>query len=292
MTPRRWLVGGFDRGVAAAMRHLPTPAGQALAGAIARHVAPRLYPRLDAMARAAVPRLRPDLAPDAAVAALWDATTRTACEVPCYIRLHDEGRVTMRGEAALLALHRDRRPVILAGLHLGNWEILGLAAHRLDIPVAVVHDPPPAAEFRGQLLVRERLRAGARLLPLGREATWPALRAVREGREILYMLVDEVTEGRVMAPRLGRAAPLGGNLVQAVKLARLAGAAILPAYALRLPGPAGDPRFEACFLPPIEVPRTADRAADVAAGTAALDAAITPAVLRHLEQWFPLLYWR
>lgn len=285
---RRLVVGGFDRAVFGAMRHLPIPAGQALAGAVGRHVSPRLYPRLGANALAAVARLRPDLPPAETVAALWDATTRTACEVACCVRLHDAGRVETRGETPLLALHRAGRPVIVAGLHLGNWDVFGLTLARLGLPVTVIHAPPPASTFRGRALVRERLRAGTRLLPLGRDATWPAVRALRDRHEVLCLLVDEVTADRAMAPRLGRAAPPAGNLLQAVKLARLAGAAIVPGYALRLPGA----RFRSTFLPPIEVPRTADRAADVAAGAEMLDAAVAGAVLRHIEQWFPLLYFR
>ena len=288
MTLRRRLAGGFDRAVFTAMRHLPIPAGQALAGAVGRHVSPRLHPSLGANALAAVARLRPDLPPAETVAALWDATTRTACEVACCIRLHDEGRVATEGEGPLLALHRAGRPVIVAGLHLGNWEVLGLTLPRLGLPVTVIHDPPPQTSFRGRALVRERLRAGTRLLPLGRDATWPAVRALRDRREVLCLLVDEVTAGRPMAPRLGRSAPPAGNLLQAVKLARLTGAAIVPGYALRLPGA----RFLSRFLPPIEVPRTADCAADVAAGVARLDTAIAEVVLRHLGQWFPLLYFR
>jgi KDO2-lipid IV(A) lauroyltransferase len=111
---------------------------------------------------------------------------------------------------------------------------------------------------------------------------------LRGGRETLYMSIDEITDGRVMAPLLGRAPGPPGNLVQAVRLARLTGAAIVPGYAIRQPGA----RFAATILPPIEVARSADAATDIAAGVAALDAAITPPILANLEQWFPLLYWR
>jgi KDO2-lipid IV(A) lauroyltransferase len=276
------LTAALDRSVALAMRHLPTPAGQALAGAIGRHVAPRLHPRLHARALAAVPRLRPDLEPGPAVAALWDCVSRTACEVPCFARFWAEGRVALEGVPPT-----PGRPAIVAGLHLGNWEVFHLALTRLGLPVSLIHDPPPETEFRGRQLVAARRATGIRLLPLGRQATRPALRVLEAG-EVLHILVDEVTAGRPMAPRLGRAAPLSGNLVQAVKLARLTGAPIIPGHALRLPGA----RFAARFLPPVAVPCSADRAADIAAGSAALDAVMAAVVLRHLEQWFPLLYWQ
>ena len=248
----------------------------------------RLCPRLGATPQEEAAQLRPNSGPAVTVAALWHARTRRDGVLAWFPRLYDEGRVAARGETPLLALRRAGRPVIVAGLHLGNWEILGLTLLRLGMPPVVMHEPPPPGDFRGRVLVRAREEAGARLLPLGRDATWPAVRALRGDRDILYMLVDEVTDGRPMAPRLGRREAPAGNLAQAVKLARATGAAIVPGYALRRPGP----RFEARFLPPLEVPRTGDRAADIAAGIAALDAAIETEVLRHIEQWFPLLYFR
>jgi KDO2-lipid IV(A) lauroyltransferase len=287
------LVDGLDRAVFTAMRHLPTPAGQALAGVLAKQVAPRLYPRLNDRARAAIATLRPDLPVEPTLAALWDATTRMASETACFTRLVEEDRVTFTGEAPLLALRDAGRPLIMAGLHLGQWDVYGVALmRRFGLQLVVMHRPPPVESFRGRVLVAARLASGARLLPLEREATWPALRVLRDARETLYMSIDEITEGRVMAPLLGRAPGPGpnpsGNLVQAVRLARLTGAAIVPGYAIRAPGA----RFAATILPPIEVARSKDAADDIAAGVAALDAAITPPILAHLDQWFPLLYWR
>ena len=102
------------------------------------------------------------------------------------------------------------------------------------------------------------------------------------------MFVDEYTHGRVQAPSFGRPLTMDGNVARVIRLARLSGAAVVPAYALRTAGA----RFTVHFLPPLALQATPDREADIQANMAALDAAITPPVLKHIEQWYMLVDFR
>src|SRR5690606_16636070 len=114
--------------------------------------------------------------------------------------------------------------------HLGNWELLPLAASRHDLPLSVVYRPPNnphAAE-----LVK-RIRAEAHAGPTGRPGEHPAGREsgllpsgvegalaaveVLERRECLGMLVDQRFRRGVMAPFFGRPAQTSTVLA---KLAR------------------------------------------------------------------------
>jgi lauroyl/myristoyl acyltransferase len=53
-------------------------------------------------------------------------------EMARILRFWDEGRVEVAGAARLLAARRDG-PVLVAGLHLGNPEVLGLTLARLGL---------------------------------------------------------------------------------------------------------------------------------------------------------------
>ena len=58
------------------------------------------------------------------------------------LRFWDEGRIEVAGAARLLAARRDG-PVLVAGLHLGNPEVLGLTLARLGLrPVGVATRQP------------------------------------------------------------------------------------------------------------------------------------------------------
>ena len=81
---------------------------------------------------------------------------------------------------------------------------------------------------------------------------------------------------------------MDGNLARVVRLARMAGASVVPAYAVRTEGA----RFAVRFLPAVAMHETGDRDADLRRNMAALDAAVTPAVLAYLDQWYMLLDFR
>ena len=243
-------------------------------------------------------RCDPDLAADTAtldraVMRMWQSMGSVYAEFSAEDRLWPEGRVTVIGQEHLAAATSGGRPVIVAGLHLGNWELLPISLGYLGHRLTDIYQPQ-RNRFEDRIAARTRQRtiqsivaatpqASVTLLPPSPNAGAELVRALRSG-EMLVMFVDEYVGGRVHAPRFGRLAPAEGNLARVVRLARLVDAAIIPAYAERKAGA----RFEIRFLPPLATQRTTQREADLAANATLLDAAITAPVLAHLEQWFML----
>ncbi len=298
---RHWvrdpLVGARLMALHEAMRVLPTGAVSAIGGRLGRLAGPRLHAAAGRRARATLRRLRPDLAADEAaldqaVARMWEALGRSYAEFSVEDRLWPRGQVSVTGQEHAARRRPGDPPLIVAGLHLGNWELVPMVLGYLGHHVADVYQPQ-RNRFEDRIAERTRLRAasqvkeasGAELTLLSPSPTVGAdlLRALQSGAAVM-MYVDEYVGGRVHAPAFGRPVRSDGNLGRAVRLARLAGATVVPAYVERLPGP----RYAVHFLPPVPLRRTADRKADLLANVAALDAAVTGPVLRHIEQWFML----
>ena len=285
---RALLAGALGRALCHPLRALPTPAVSAIGGWLGRRVAPALYPGQDALARAALRALRPGVPEDEALRAMWGNLGASFAEMARILRFWDEGRVEVAGAARLLAARRDG-PVLVAGLHLGNPEVLGLTLARLGLrPVGVATRQP--TDFRERVITGIRLRGGGRMIRADRDAMRPALAVLRGGEETLLFWMDDYVRGRVNGPSLGRGPRRGaGNIPLAARLARLSGCALVPGFVERLPGA----RFRTVFLPPVALPApTGSRAADLAADAAALDAALDPVVRARLEQWFFTIAWR
>ncbi len=284
---RTLLAGALERALYHPLRALPIPAVSAIGGWLGRRVAPALYPGQDALARAALRALRPGEPEDEALRAMWGNLGASFAEMARILRFWDEGRVEVSGAARLLAARRDG-PVLVAGLHLGNPEVLGLTLARLGLrPVGVATRQP--TDFRERVITGIRLRGGGRMIRADRGAMCPALSMLRGGEETLLFWMDNYVRGRVNGPSLGRGPRRAGNIPLAARLARLSGCALVPGFVERLPGA----RFRTVFLPPVALPApTGDRAADLAAGAAALDAVLDPVVRARLEQWFFTIAWR
>ncbi len=299
---RHWLrdplVGARLLAMHQLMRALPTDAVSALGGRLGRVAGPRLHSAAERRARATLAALRPDLASDAAAMAIalshmWDALGRVYAEFSAEDRLWPEGRVEVRGEGHVVPRAAGERPLIVAGVHLGNWELLPITLGYLGHRITDVYQPQ-RNRFEDGIAMRTRLRTIQRmtsavpqcavyLVPPSRTVGAELLRALQAGH-VLMIYVDEHVGGRVQAPAFGRPIRTDGNLARVVRLARMADADIVPAYVERV----GGARFRVSFLPPLPLRRTADRAADIGVNAASLDAAVTGPVLAHLEQWFML----
>lgn len=275
MTPRRALIAVLDRMFGYTMRWSPGFIAYPLSGFVARHVAPRLYPRGQRYATENLPALRPDLPPEPALAAMWDNMGRTAMEAPRVLRMVREGRLRIHG-----AEHLRDLPVLVAGLHLGNWEMLGPALAANGIKATAVYQPL-ASKFRSEVLLSQRRPNARRLLPGNEPVARPALRALMEEKNVLLLFVDEFHGGVVHAPSLGRGPRRKGNIALAVRMARKSGAAMVLGYCLRSPGPVFDVHFV-----PVPLPDEQDAAID------ALDAAMEAVIRPNITQWFMLHEWR
>lgn len=220
-----------------------------------------------------------------AVRRLFVGLGRLALEFSTLDRLWARGRIAVAGAEPLLAARREGRSVIVMGLHLSNWETIAPALTGLGLRGFKWFYQPRRNRFINRVLVPARERCGAELLRPGVAAARIARRHLVEERGVLLAFADEERRGRVSAPLFGRPLPPRANLLDIVRLARISGATIIPAYAERLQGA----RFRVAFLPPVELaPETANADAVLAEDIARLNRTIEPIVLAHLDHWYML----
>jgi lauroyl/myristoyl acyltransferase len=177
---------------------------------------------------------------------------------------------------------RDRRPLILCFLHLGNWEVLGeQMAHLWPGRIAAVV-MPPANRAHAFIARRRRRHLPADLIEMDRHVWRAAAARLREPGGVLWLAADETHAGRVGAPFLGRPPVTDGNLGKMVRLAACTGARILPIYAERHP----EARFTLHALPELTVLADRRDAAGMLEAVLHLDSLLEPVVRRLAEQWY------
>jgi Kdo2-lipid IVA lauroyltransferase/acyltransferase len=238
----------------------------------------------DAQARTNWVRFNPGASEDSADKAMVHARRhagRLMTEYAIVDRLWTEGRVTVEGAEHVAKVRQAGRPLIIATLHLANFELVGPVLMGLGHPPIGIYEPPEN-RFMHAAVVRARERYGGEVLPPGTARA--ALHTLKDRKLPLVMLIDDLTNGRVQAPAFGRKLLPEGNLVKAVRLAELANAEIILGYALRKEAA----RFRFIFSAPLPLARGDDKAANLAANTKLLNAAIEPVIQANLEQWYML----
>jgi KDO2-lipid IV(A) lauroyltransferase len=261
------------------LKLLPTEMASWL-GALNFDVIRRFYPGRNKRLAANAARIRPDLDPATVARANWRNKGRLMAEFSLIPRLEPAGRIKVEG-AENLAAAREAGPVVILAMHLGNWELIGPVLGRLKVPFATFYMPPESrAEHRIACKVRQSF--GATLLPPGMRGVRPAMKRLGQRDGVVIVFGDEGFDGRIMAPFFGRPAHLSGNLAITVRLARHAGARIVPVHVTRENGA----RFTCRWLSPIALEPTDDPGDALAADVARLNAVIEPVVRLHIDQWF------
>lgn len=269
-------------------RAIPVDAASAAGGWIARTIGPFLP--VSRTGRRNLRRAFPDLGEaevERILKGVWDNLGRTVAEYPHLQRIWDhdperplaDGRITVAGAEQFLALRGDGKPALIFSAHLGNWELLPMAAARHDLPLAVVFRPPNnphAAELVKRIRAEAHGREGG-LLPSGVEGALAAVELLDQGMH-LGMLVDQRFRRGVLVPFFGRPAQTGTVLA---KLARRFDCPVHGARVERL----GGARFRISLTPPLELPRTEDAEADIAGTMRLVTATIEGWVRERPEQW-------
>lgn len=164
--------------------------------------------------------------------AVWLWPGERACAL-----VHD-----VTGEALVREALSAGRGVILAFPHLGCWELVALYCSSRR-PMTTLYRPPRVAALDA-LLRRGRERMGARLVPTDARGVRALYEALRQGQLIGILPDQEPAPGNgVFAPFFGVPA---WTQVLLPRLARRTGAAVVYAYAERLPRGQG---FRVHFLP-------------------------------------------
>jgi Kdo2-lipid IVA lauroyltransferase/acyltransferase len=286
---RYWLrdpwVGAAELALHYSMRAMPIDMCSASGAAITTFTR-RLYPESEARARKVWAALRPEEADarsvDAAIDRLWRNVGRTMHEYSVIDRLWAAGRIEVAGIEHLHEARDQGKPILVAPVHLGNWEIVLVTGIACGHCGSGIYEPPQN-RFEHRIANRVRARYGARFVAAGPHSAREAVRELRSRRGPFIVYVDEFIRGRVQAPSFGRPLRMDANIAYAVRLAALTGAALIPAYCLRIDDSA---QFKVQFLPPVPLAEGGDRAADIAENMKRLDAAIAPVIQAHLDQWY------
>jgi Kdo2-lipid IVA lauroyltransferase/acyltransferase len=255
-------------------------------GAAITKLTRRLYPASEFLARQLWQTLRPDeSAPDlvnVAIDRLWRNVGRTMQEYSVIDRLWEAGRIKVFDMDHLDRARERGQPILVATVHLGNWETVLVAGIACGHHGSGLYQPLEN-RFEDRLAMKVRSRYGARFVAAGSNSLRVALRELKSRRGPFIIYVDEFIRGRVQAPLFGRALRLDSNIVYAVRLALMTGAALIPAYGIRVEDSAN---FEVRFLPPLEMINTYNRESDLVENVKRLDEVLAPIIRAHLDQWY------
>jgi KDO2-lipid IV(A) lauroyltransferase len=200
-------------------------------------------------------------------------------------RLWDAGRITVEGVEHLDNARSAKKPILVACLHLGNWEVIPLTGIALGHCGSGIY-MPPQNRFDRKIAVRAMQRYGAVLFTPGPGAMRAAIKALTERAGPFVIFIDEYVRGHVFAPAFGRPLKPEGNIAYVARLARMTGAEIIPAYSERLNDSA---YFKVTFLPPVNIARGSNRDADLMENVVRINSVIEPIVMANLDQWYYLL---
>jgi len=257
------------------LRALGPIASSNLCGTLARGIGPLLpvsriadtnlcaaIPELDAAARRRIVR------------GVWDNLGRTVGELPHIARLHETlsgPGWQFVGEETLRWLAVKGGPAIFFSGHIGNWEVLPVAAAAHGIPVSLFYRPAENKQIDALILDlrRQATHADIHMFPKGAAGARQSLAHLSRGGR-LAMLMDQKMNDGIEARFFGRPAMTAPALAA---LALRLRCPVIPGYVERL-GPA---RFRVICEPPLALPDTGDRPVDIKT--------LTQMVNDTLERW-------
>lgn len=219
-------------------------------------------PELDAAARRRVVR------------GVWDNLGRTAGELPHLAGLRETASGPgweMAGEDTLRWLAAQRGPAIFFSGHIGNWEVLPIAAAARGLPFSLFYRPAENKQIDAMILDLRRQAAGVDidLFPKGAAGARQALAHLSRGGRLAILMDQKMNDG-IKARFFGQTAMTAPALAL---LALRLRCPVVPAYVERL----GPMRFRVTCEPPLLLPVSGNRTDDVAA--------LTQAVNDTLERW-------
>lgn len=261
----------------ALFRVLPVDTASAVGGWLGRKVGPRLG--LSRRARRNLALAMPELAPDTVeriVSEMWDNLGRFAGEMPHIANLDCSeagGRVEIIGLEHVRGAAAEAGGCIFFSGHIGNWELLPIAARRHGIDLDAVYRAANNPWI--DRLVRN-VRVG-RLHPKGAKGARLAVAGLK-ARRPLALLVDQKMNDGIAIPFFGHPAMTAPAVVDLARKFKL------PAYPARVERLDGA-HFRITVFPPLRFEAGPDRHADLAEGMTRVNAILEGWIRARPGQW-------
>ena len=185
--------------------------------------------------------------------------------------------IVVRNEHYLLDVLAAGKGAIVVSAHLGPWEMFGMLARHLGIPLTSVYRPVKNP-YIDRFLRRYRAEHGQTFIPKY-GAALALLRLLRRGGYIALLTDQHAKDEGLWLPFFGRPA---STTAAPAYLAFKTGAPILTGYARRLPGLY---RFEIFCDEPMFVRPTGDRQADIRNATIEVNRRLESYVRQFPDQW-------
>jgi KDO2-lipid IV(A) lauroyltransferase len=279
-----WLIARAAMTVLWLLRKLPPDRAMNFAAKVARRLGP-LSPRhrvaLDNL-RHAYPELdeaaRREIALD-----MWENMARLGAEYIFLDQLFDldpkaakPGRVEIVGAERFLSIRDEKKPHILFTGHLGNFELLPVAAAAFDLDLAVMFRPPNNPYIADYVFSTRRSAMG-RMLASAPGVAFALSRVLEAGGNI-GVLVDQKFRNGLLTDFFRRECETSPLVA---RLARHFDCDIYPAHCIRLPGN----RFRIELHEKLDLPRNAAGAVDVEETTQLLTDVVEGWVRETPGQW-------
>ncbi len=279
-----WLIARVALAALWLCRLAPADKVLPIADRVARRVGPwfgRHRVALDNLRRAYPEKSEEEIA--AIASDMWGNMARLAFE---YIFLEqlfdfdpqrpDAGRIEVVGAELFEKLRDDKRPHIMFTGHVGNFELLPVAAATFGLPLTALFRAPNNP-YLAEYIFSTRNASMGDLLASRTGAAFTLARILESGGNI-GVLVDQKFKRGLPTTFFGREC-LTSPLLP--KLARQYDCDVYPARSIRLPGN----RFRLIVEDRLELPRTPEGVIDVRATAQLLNDVVERWVREHPGQW-------
>jgi Kdo2-lipid IVA lauroyltransferase/acyltransferase len=201
-------------------------------------------------------------------------------EIAWFMRLKDKDfpkHFHVHGLHYLKAAHKKGKGVLVLTGHMGNWELMCMAAAMLGYPLSAIYRP---LDFKplDRFFINLRGRYGTTLYPK-KNAMRPILQGLKKG-ELIGILLDQNTneQSGVFVDFFNRQACTNKGL--ALISLRMQ-APVVPLFLLR-----EQDGFRVEFGPEVPVVRTGDKDKDIKINTRQYNRVIEDVIRRYPDQWF------
>jgi len=188
----------------------------------------------------------------------------------------ENGRIDVKNVEQFFKLRDDDLPAIIFTGHLGNFELLPMAAEQFGLELQSLFRAPNN-KYAAAKIAEARKQVVNNLVPSRRGASFQLMSALERGSHV-GMLVDQKFRRGIQVPFFGSNAPTNTLLA---KLARRFDCPVHGARCIRLP----NGRFRLEITDEIKLPRTDDGEIDIRGATEMINLVIEDWVREYPEQW-------